>query len=201
MQGRMSGTHGLGRAFYWPNQAPIFKADLHGLFERGPVDLEIGSGVGWFAVQHSNLFPHHSLICIERSQVRYLKLLRRAKGQAPRALPIRADVHQWVPSNLSSSSIENIYIWYPNPYPRKQRWHRKPIFERLLWILKKGGRLTMATNIEDYAHEACHYFEKVWNLEVLKSEPLPKEQRPRTHFEKKYLERGETCWEITARKP
>ena len=58
----------------------------------------------------------------------------------------------------------------------------------------------LATNILDYWQEAQQYFTQVWHLEIVSSSILSAEFIPRTHFEKKYLSRGEVCYNLIVKK-
>ena len=67
--------------------------------------------------------------------------------------------------------------------------------------LKTGGHLYLATNQTSYFEEALLVYEKVWGLSVVEHKTVdPLKQKPRTHFEKKYLQRGEPCFEACFKK-
>jgi len=72
----------------------------------------------------------------------------------------------------------------------------------LLSCLKPGGEITLATNIRDYFEEAIEFGTTEWKLELVERGELihPNVKRPRTHFEKKYLARGETCLNVIFQK-
>ena len=79
-----------------------------------------------------------------------------------------------------------------------------PFMHHVLETLKKKGKLTMATNIKFYAAEAEAYFTQEWGLKLVTKQVYSSIDEcpfePRTHFEKKYLERGETCWNLVFEK-
>jgi tRNA G46 methylase TrmB len=79
-----------------------------------------------------------------------------------------------------------------------------PFMARLLETLKRGGTLRLATNLEFYADEAADFGVREWGL-VLEdrrafTSAAPIEGAPRTHFEKKYLEDGQTCHDLVFRR-
>jgi tRNA G46 methylase TrmB len=97
---------------------------------------------------------------------------------------------------------------YPNPYPKKsdlnKRWHAMPFMGRLLEVLRPQGEITLVTNERFYFEEARAYYLRNWGLQsieeitfVAKSVPGG---LPRTHFEKKYLARGQECFQLRVRK-
>ena len=54
----------------------------------------------------------------------------------------------------------------------------------------------LATNQAFYADEWARYLRGHWGLKERSARTLTREDAPRTHFEKKYLARGETCREL-----
>jgi tRNA G46 methylase TrmB len=99
-----------------------------------------------------------------------------------------------------------MFLLYPNPNPlarsANRRWHQMPFFAKLAAVLKPGGTLTLATNIEAYAAEAEQFIQTIWGLRLIQRQAIRAgEIIPRTHFEKKYLARGETCWNLIFQKP
>lgn len=108
---------------------------------------------------------------------------------------------------IPESSISRVFILYPNPYPKakhlNQRWHAHSIMHRILKVLCAEGEVLMRSNIESYMIEAKEYFQDHWNLKVnhLKSFSKEDQKDPWTHFEKKYLDRGQKCFELSVCKP
>ena len=107
--------------------------------------------------------------------------------------------------NIKEEIVDKIFILYPNPNPKLQdlnkRWHAMPFFGYLIKILKPGGSIVIRTNEKFYAEEANHFIKEVWNLEN-KQTSFKKEDVShfKTLFEKKYLERSQTCYEVSGLK-
>lgn len=165
------------------------------------LDLEIGSGNGHFAVSYAKKNPERALIALERTDLRSKLLLDKAKGLS-NLFAFRADAVNFVTHYLPDETLENIFLLYPNPYPKakqaNQRWANMPFMGFLLKKLKPGGSLFLATNIESYFLEAQEQFQNTWGMRIAKSDRVNDKQAPRTQFEKKYLERGENCWNLQA---
>jgi tRNA (guanine-N7-)-methyltransferase len=174
-----------------------------------PVDLEIGCGVGWHPIQYAKANPDRFLIAIEHTREKFERFQSRLSRhpELKNILAVHADAVAWTTYCLSPSSISRCFILYPNPNPKapSKRWFRMPFMSQLLGCLKAGGEITLATNIRDYFEEALAFGAKEWKLrvaeqkEIRELKPLP-QIKPRTHFEKKYLERGETCLNVVFRK-
>lgn len=192
------------RAFKPPPSEPL---DLpRPTWELEDIDLEIGAGAGLHSVSYCLQNPDRKLVALERTAERFSKLMiRREKyPELNNLFCLRADAQWWASQHLGPSCLKNVFILYPNPYPKQSqanhRWHRSPFMGFLLTRMQVGGRLTLATNIKSYFDEANQYFGDFWKLEV-RSQQIPTDFLGRTHFELKYLKAQQTCYEICVKKP
>lgn len=182
-----------------------------------PLDVEIGCGVGWHPIRYALENSDRQLIAIEHTRERFEKFhLRWTRNQLTQnvepnrltnLLPIHADAVRWITHALPPGSVSRFFILFPNPEPKapNKRWIRMPFFAQLLLTLRPGGEITIATNEESYFKEVLEFAENAWHLSVIeariyKANNLPS-GLPRTHFEKKYLLRGETCFDVRLSKP
>ncbi len=166
-----------------------------------PLFVEVGAGQGLFAVQFSRVHPEKKLIAIERTQERFAQLKQRiVNNHCHNVIAIRANAVNWITHGLSPQSADGYFFWYPNPYPkagqRNKRFHAMPFMGYVIQTLKPGGTITLATNEEFYYTEARTYMEEGWGLTCRCDRQIASSEAPRTHFEKKYLARGDTCWEL-----
>lgn len=164
--------------------------------------LEIGAGVGLHPIQYTFAHQHLGLIAVERTREKYDSFVQRIASnqkkyphQLNNLIAINADIVPWLWYFDQQIQFDKIWILYPNPEPgnKNQRWINSPFFSHLLERLKPEGEIEIATNISDYANEIQENALKNWNLRVdqfIYSGP------GRTHFEKKYLDRGETCYQL-----
>jgi len=176
------------------------------LLPNGPIFVDVGAGQGLFAVQFSQDHPHRTLIAIERTQVRFNRLKQRViRNNCPNVIPIRANAINWITHWLPPHSVDGYFFWYPNPYPksaqRNKRFHAMPFMGYLIQTLKPNGTITIATNEAFYYTEARTFMEEVWGLICRCDRQVSASEPPRTHFEKKYLARGDTCWELQFARP
>jgi tRNA (guanine-N7-)-methyltransferase len=172
-------------------------------------DLEIGPGVGWHPITYAKSNPSRRLIAIEHSQARFESFARRhASHGLANLFPVHANAVHWITHHVPAGKIERIFILFPNPYPkqgqRNKRWHAMPFREQLVRALVPGGKLLLATNEKFYAEEAAEMLSHTEGLSLVDKMTYSRDhergQTPRTHFEKKYLQRGETCYELVFRK-
>ena len=167
-----------------------------------PICVEIGAGKGKHALLFSSQHPEHKLIAIERTREKYVAMQKQhaLEGQS-NLQAIHADAMPWIVHALLPAQVQQFFILYPNPEPHNpaQRWLNMPFFEFLLSRLKVAGTLTLASNIPEYIAEAQQQLIETWKLPFIK-EVIPTTSA-RTHFEIKYLQRGELCQQLIITKP
>ena len=175
--------------------------DFHSISSE-PVCVEIGAGKGKHALLFTQTNPNSKLIAIERTREKFLAMQKQhaLEGQ-PNLQTVHADALPWIVHALYPAQVEQFFILYPNPEPHNpaQRWLNMPFFEFLLSRLKTGGTITLASNIPEYIDEAEQQVQNLWKLPFVKE--VIGQDSARTHFEIKYLERGELCQQLIISKP
>lgn len=188
---------------HWESERrQAFLNDLH-----RPLALEIGCGVGFHPLKHSLSHPEINLIAIEQTTEKFQKFYRRFlnHGKPENLLPLHADAKLWTAHYLPRRSLSECFLLYPNPHPKNQqahlRWIRSPYMGYLFQLLKPGAKLTMATNELFYYEEYCEHFTH-WGFQLVSRAFYEQgDITPRTHFEKKYLARGQKVYEVILMKP
>ncbi|WP_228278930.1 tRNA (guanine-N(7)-)-methyltransferase [Acinetobacter towneri] len=166
------------------------------------VCVEIGAGKGKHALLFSGQHPEHKLIAIERTREKFLAMQKQHQLEGQQNLQIvHADAIPWIVHALFPAQVAQFFILYPNPEPHNatQRWLNMPFFEFLLSRLQTGGSITLVSNIPEYIAEAQQQLIEVWKLPFIQQD-VPVDSA-RTHFEIKYLARGERCQELRITKP
>jgi tRNA G46 methylase TrmB len=167
-----------------------------------PIVIEIGAGKGMHALSFAKQNPDKHLIAIERTRNKFEAFSKIAETQQLANLTlVHADAIAWIVQAIAPNSISQIYLLYPNPeqHNPNQQWLNMPFFEFLLSRLQTGGKIVLATNIEQYMANAQEQAGTLWCLPNTRAEVPANSQR--THFEIKYLARKETCWQLTMVKP
>ena len=172
-----------------------------------PLAVEIGCGVGLHPIQFAKNNPQSQILAIERTQEKYNKFNQRLKNHPDinNVFPAHADAAWLLPHLELKGHVDQFFILYPNPYPKNKhknlRFAHSALMSFVVDCLKPGGTLTMASNIKDYIDEVLNSsFVLQKKLELLSSLELSKNHPPRSHFEKKYLARGETCYDLVFRR-
>lgn len=172
------------------------------------LDLEIGAGQGLHAIRYCQANPERVLVAIEKTSAKFAGLAQRRTNHPglTNLIAIHADAVAFVRYYVQDASLDRVFLLYPNPYPKARqanlRWHNRPFFSLLLQKMKADAELHLATNLAWYADEAKSAFVNHWGLSLLSEGVIESSDRnrPRTHFEKKYLERGEVCRNLVFKK-
>ncbi len=167
--------------------------------------LEIGAGMGKHAMAFAANNPHTPIIAIERTRLKFNAFAKRLAGHTP--LPscyaVHADAIAWTVYAVPAAALAQVFILYPNPEPHNpnQRWLNMPFFGYLLSRLAAGGSIVLASNVASYIDEAVERCQKTWQLAFSLANVADLHEPARSHFEAKYLQRGEHCQQITMHKP
>jgi tRNA (guanine-N7-)-methyltransferase len=181
--------------------------DLPAVFGRSaPTVLEIGFGMGDTTARIAQAHPEVNYLGIEVHAPGVGSLLKQIDAQGLRNLRVvQHDATEVVEHMLAPASLDGVFIFFPDPWPKKRHHKRRlvqPGFVHTLAVrLKPGGVLHLATDWQDYA---------IQMLEVLRSEPLlensaenfvPRPQyRPLTKFEQRGLRLGHGVWDLLFRR-
>lgn len=170
--------------------------------------LEIGAGTGLHALSFSSQHPDTFLIALERTLTKFSSFQRQISmlTTPPHNLfALQADALWWCAQNLNKAfPIDQVFILYPNPYPKKKqanlRFANMPFVGFLIEHMGRPSTLEVSTNEEFYVEEVQKVLPTEWGLEIEVARKLPPGSQPRTAFEKKYLDRGEPCFQCIFRK-
>lgn len=169
------------------------------------LDIEIGCGVGFHPIDYAKNHSDRFLVAIERTKEKFSKFQGRLKNHPHlvNVVGVHSDAVWWITHNIKAQSVDRYFILYPNPYPKdeQKRFFQMPFMTFLVSTLKAGGTITLATNEKHYYEEAKTNGPKIWGLRIFEDRILDSKEQPRSHFEKKYLERKENCYHLVLQKP
>ncbi|NOZ77629.1 MAG: tRNA (guanosine(46)-N7)-methyltransferase TrmB [Acidobacteria bacterium] len=165
------------------------------LFGRSaPTDVEIGAGKGRFLLELALANPGRNFLGVERAFKYHAMLCRRAARRGVTNVRlVRTTAEDLLFRLLAPASVENLYVLFPDPWPKKRHHKRRlvtPAVVDAAWrALAPGGRLLIKTDHPEYAevigdvlahaqgwapHDATAVFEGL----------------PLTGFEVKYVQEG-----------
>jgi tRNA (guanine-N7-)-methyltransferase len=182
-----------------PRTSGFTALDFQALFGNAhPVVLEIGSGKGRFLLTTARERPDVNLVGIEKSlhyhRVIVDRILRAGLGNI-RA--INHDAFAVLSKMVPSASVDEIHIYFPDPWPRPRERKRRMIREEVLGeirrVLRPDGSGIYVTDHQEYFDKAAPLVEQFFRAE--RRTPGP-EDPPRTNYEAKYREEGRPIYEI-----
>lgn len=164
--------------------------------------VEVGCGTGRWSLAEAEKNPGVQHIAIERTHEKFSKLKRASEEKKLTNLyVVQADAIFLMHEKFPDSSVDLMTFFYPNPYPKKsqsnQRFFSSSSFHVILQKLR--GELVFASNIQGLVQETQDFLNEFSDLKVGGIAEITLTDEPRTLFEKKYLERGETIFELRAK--
>jgi tRNA (guanine-N7-)-methyltransferase len=179
------------RRLPWP-------ADWSASFGRdAPLLVEIGFGNGQFLVALAEARPEANVIGLEISQpaLRRAKQRMQARGLTNLRL-VYGQAQQFLWSNCRPGSVAEVYINFPDPWPKAAHHHRRLINERFLELvatrLQREGRLEIATDHADYAIVIDDLLRASPHFEAHEG-GVAEPRLLQTKYERKALAEGRTC--------
>jgi tRNA (guanine-N7-)-methyltransferase len=167
--------------------------DFQGIFRRkGPVVLEIGSGMGETTAAIAAAHPEADFIAVEVHGPGVGSLLNRAAAAKLKNLRIiRHDALDVLEHMVPEAALAAIHLFFPDPWPKKRHHKRRlvqPTFAALAARkLAPGGTLHAATDWPDYAEHMNAVFGTEPQLAPAAAGFV---QRPATKFETRGLRLG-----------
>ena len=180
-------------------------ADVAQVFPRGaPLHLEIGSGNGDNALALAARYPALDVLASEvhppgvghtvhEAARRGLANLRVYDGDALELL-----------AALPPTTLDAVYIFFPDPWPKKRHHKRRLVQGELLDLLatrlKRHGRVRFATDDADYALQvrAAVAGDGRWlNLAGVEAWALRPRERVLTRFEQRAIRDGRAVFDLS----
>lgn len=183
-----------------PRESGFHRLDLQSLFgNEHPVVLEIGSGKGRFLIGTATASPELNLIGIEKS-LHYHRVIRDRvlKRGLTNVRLINHDAFLVLRDMIPDASIAEVYVYFPDPWPRKKEQKRRiirpEVLEQFQRVLVEGGSGIYVTDHQEYFEAAAPQVEEAFARSERRI-PGP-EDEPRTNYEAKYRAEGRPIFEI-----
>lgn len=190
---------------------PGVQLDAAQIFGRtAPLILEIGSGSGDCVVAAAAAHPETDFLSVEVWTPGVAQTIAKAaRAELTNLRVVQADAASLVAGALPAASIDELWVFFPDPWPKKKHHKRRlvePQFAQMAaTVLRPGGVWRLGTDWQEYAFVM---------REVLRAEPAFEdaaggglvdfterfEGRVMTRFERKGLDVGRTIYDIAARR-
>ncbi len=182
-----------------PRDTGLVRLDFAQLFgNANRVILEIGSGKGRFLIASATEQPDVNIIGIEKS-LHYHRVIRdRVLKRGLRNVRlINFDAFPILREMIPDSSLSEIHIYFPDPWPRKREQKRRIIRPEALAEMRRalvpGGSGIYVTDHRDYFEIAAPLIAEFFRSETRIPGP---DDPPRTNYEAKYREEGREIYEV-----
>ncbi|HCL73347.1 MAG TPA: tRNA (guanosine(46)-N7)-methyltransferase TrmB [Gammaproteobacteria bacterium] len=165
--------------------------------------VEIGFGMGDSLLEMAQQDPTANFLGIEVHRPGVGKLLHGITEHQVKNLKIIChDATEVIADCFPEQSIDNILVFFPDPWPKKRHHKRRiiqPGFVSLLSSrLKQGGHLHLATDWEQYAEHMMEVLEQETTLSNAfgKGKYYEDPARPQTKFENRGRRLGHGVWDL-----
>lgn len=207
-EGRLTPAQRRALEELWPRfgldftAAPIEPARLFG--RAAPLTLEIGFGNGEALIALAETRPDRDFLGIEVHRPGVGRVLNAlAERSLGNVRVITHDAVEVVEAMLPPAGVEQVLIYFPDPWPKKRHHKRRlirpPFVAVLARVMPTGGRLELATDWENYAEtmletlEAAPQFVNLAGPGRFAQRPA---YRPLTRFERRGTRLGHTVRDL-----
>ena len=168
-----------------------------------PLALEIGFGDGAHLAALADQHPERNYLGIEVHEPGIGHLLLEAERLELKNLRIlRQDALEVLRFGLPESSLAEVYLLFPDPWPKRKHWKRRIFSQAFLQLvgraLRTGGLFAIATDWEPYALHMRAVLDSDGDaFEALADKPAA---RAPTKFERRGHRLGHRVWELQLRR-
>lgn len=207
-QGRITPAQSQAFDAHWSRYGLEYtdhRVDLQSLFTRpAPVVLEIGFGNGAQLLHAAINEPNRNFIGIEVHRPGVGRLMNGlAEANVDNIRISNHDAVEVIERQLAPGSLDEVRIYFPDPWPKKRHHKRRliqPDFVELLATrVRAGGLLHLATDWAEYAEhmlEVVDLSAKWQNKAGLGAYSGMPTWRINTHFEKRGVRLGHGVWDL-----
>ena len=180
--------------------------DFDVLFGRAGVRraLDIGFGMGDTLVARALDDPSLDILGVEVHRPGLgAALLKIEAAGVENVRVVRHDVFALLSGHLPPASLDEVTIFFPEPWPRERDAHRRIVRPLMLDLLVKvcrpGALLRVATDVEEYARHALAVLMADARWRNLSADNTFVERcawRPVTPYEQTGLDEGRSIWDL-----
>lgn len=169
---------------------------------RQPVKIEFCSGNGDWINQRALQDKESNWVAIEKRFDRSRRIWSKSRNLSlPNLFLIWGEALTVCVHYLKASSVDEIFINFPDPWPKhrhaKNRLIDEIFVEQLHRILKPGGALTLVTDDENYAHQMLQKLKKNEGFKPFYPSPFYANEYPSygtSYFDQLWRSRGKAIY-------
>jgi len=213
-EGRLTPAQARACDVLWPrfgcDWTPGMPLDLTAWFgNERPVCVEVGFGAGEALLHLAATWPERNYLGVEVHRPGIGHLLRALERHAlDNVRVLRQDALPLFEHGLPAASLTEVYLFFPDPWPKRRHWKRRLVQPRwlaaLARVLAPGGTFHAATDWAPYAHAMLSLLEDANDRFVNvagagRFAPRPA-ARPPTRFEQRGLRAGHNVFDLCFRR-
>lgn len=172
------------------------------------VFCEIGSGSGSHLIQLAMRSPESSFLGLELRYKRLFKTAEKAEAAGLENLLLARIDAKMLNQIFPESSLDGVYINFPDPWYRKRRWHAKRLLsadylQMLSMLIKPGGFFSYKTDHKERFEETCENLKSssAFELQCHTTDLMNSEfaaQNIATEFERLFLSKKQPIYYVKA---
>ncbi|MCB0326376.1 MAG: tRNA (guanosine(46)-N7)-methyltransferase TrmB [Bdellovibrionales bacterium] len=162
-----------------------------------PVSMEIGMGKGLFMQQKALDEPTHNFLGIERVKKFLLFSASRIEQMGLGNVKLfSVEAREFIERFISDREIQNVYILFPDPWPKRRHRNRRLVQKDFLLLLreklKDSGVVHITTDHKEYHQWICKQIEELEGKSFIS---LPAHRTEYiTNFQRKYEKQGKDIY-------
>lgn len=180
--------------------------DFKSVFNNSnPVEMDIGTGCGGFAIKSAKVNPNINLIGVEQYSNVLLTAIDNVKDEKIDNLKFMNCRVECLEKYILPHTISRIYLNFSNPLnnttEEKQRLTYKRFLDIYKYLLVEDGAIFQKTdNLQFFEYSLKSFEENGFKLKNVCYDLVnnPIENNIQTEHEKKYIERGEKIYRLEA---
>ncbi len=207
-QGRLTDAQARALENFWPDYGIDYSADtvnLDAIFHRtAPRILDIGSGMGETLIKLAQTHPENDYLAVEVHRPGVGSLIKVAATLGlDNVRVICHDVIEVLQYQLPDRCLDQVYIFFSDPWPKKRHHKRRLVNTAFLHLLKRklkmNARIFLATDWSDLAAHmltVCDQDPELLNIAGAgRFTPRPL-WRPVTKFEDRGIKLDHAVWDL-----
>ena len=131
--------------------------------------LDIGTGYGETSIFLAKKFPNHIIVSCEKFIDGNLNLLKNINNHEIKNIKLYAgNVNEFLSINKKNEFFSSVWIFFPDPWPKKKHHKRRLItdlfLKKLYQYIKSKGQVNIATDSISYSRSILNSLYKNKNL-------------------------------------
>jgi tRNA (guanine-N7-)-methyltransferase len=182
---------------------PAAPLEWHSVFGNDrPIELEVGFGKGLFLLTQAQARPEVNFVGVEIVRKYQLYTATRIAKRALANVRLACgDALRFLRDGVATATLQTVHVYFPDPW-WKTRHHKRRLFTaefvvECVRVLRVGGHLSVATDVEEYAAVIRGLVSAQPRLRPM---PPPEPGAPThamdylTNFERKFRQQGKPIW-------